>query len=119
MSAALSCFPGGKPPTTLTKNAMMMAALRGGHEAVVDDLLRAGARPNDKEKITGDLPLNVASFRGRVNAVISLLRDGADIEKPDSRGRAPLHLAAERGHLPVVYALLAVGASVDEPDDEG
>lgn len=91
----------------------MMAACRGGHDTLVDDLLRAGERPDQKDRVTGDAPIHVASSLGHVGVVTSLLREGVEPDTRDATGCGPLHLAAEHGRLPVVRAQLAAGAAVN------
>lgn len=102
-----------KLPAAWAREGALIAAARGGHEALVDDMLRAGAHPDQKEWGTGISPLHAACSLGHAAIVRSLLRGGAARNMRDSRGDAPLHLAAEKGHLSVVRALLAAGASVN------
>lgn len=97
----------------------MIAAARGGRIELVDDLLRAGTRPTQRDFTTGDTPIHVASALGYADIVSLLLRAGAEVDEKNAKGRTPLLLAAERGHVPVVRALLAAGAIVNLLSCEG
>lgn len=50
-----------------------MAAVRGGQEALVDDLLQAGFRPTERDEETGGHTLHVAAGLGHSGSVRSLL----------------------------------------------
>lgn len=112
-----SGFPAWAPsddPQEVLDEALSYAA-RGGRIAILEPLVRAGARP-DADVYRGT-PLAWAAATGRDAAVRELLRLGAD---PGGRsdfggpthGRrlTPLHLAAESGAVAVVRELLGAGA---------
>ncbi|CAN0374333.1 unnamed protein product, partial [Ectocarpus sp. 12 AP-2014] len=50
-----------------------------------------------------------AAATGLGDVVSMLLRDGAEVDVLDSKGRTAIHLSAERGSLSAVQALLAAG----------
>ena len=58
-------------------------------------------------------PLIDAAQRGDVEAVESLLEEGADVNAAQGDGMTALHWAAERGHAAVAELLIAAGAAVD------
>jgi ankyrin repeat protein len=58
-------------------------------------------------------PLIDAAKSGDVEAVRSLLADGADVNTRPGDGMTALHWAAERGHAAVAEVLLASGASAN------
>lgn len=64
----------------------LRAAAWGGHEEVVNSLLRAGASPSlpDNE---GRTPLIAAAYMGHADIVDKLLNSGADVNHSDSDGR--------------------------------
>lgn len=122
----------------------LRAAAWGGHEEVVNSLLRAGASPSlpDNE---GRTPLIAAAYMGHADIVDKLLSAGANVNHADSDGRyfqidtyrkntkttirrftfrtalsvAALCVAASQGHLKVVNLLLERNAEVDHKDRDG
>ena len=69
-------------------------------------LLAAAALPTDA-------PLIDAARNGDVEAVRSLLAEGADVNTAQGDGMTGLHWAAEGGHAAVADLLLAAGAGVE------
>lgn len=96
--------------------ALHLAAF-GGHARVVQMLVGAGARPDDRSchdgGCTGATALHLAAAAGHAEVVTALLAAGSDPRLRDDAGYTALHLASERGDLPVVRALLKGGAPVD------
>lgn len=54
-----------------------------------------------------------AVLDGNLEAVVALLKAGADVEFKDSMGRTALHLAAVDGHTEIIKVLLAKGANTE------
>jgi len=48
-----------------------------------------------------------------------LMRRGADIGLPDTKGEPLLHIAISRGHLGTVSRLIGYGAEVNQTDSKG
>ena len=71
----------------------------------------AGAGPARAQ--TGESPLADAARRQDGAALRALLRDGADVDRPQGDGATALHWAAYRDDLETVRLLLASGAAVD------
>ncbi len=99
------------------RNALMLAAA-GGHGAVVERLLAAGADPShaDREK---DCALTLAAAGGHVEAVRALLAGGAD---PNQRGpgrSTALHACLEDGGEAVAGLLIDAGTKLDVKQGEG
>jgi ankyrin repeat protein len=67
----------------------------------------------------GNTPLHIASMRGALNEIETLLAAGAKADAEGEMGDRPLHNAAMRGHGPVVKRLLEAGASPEVKDDHG
>ena len=92
----------GRPP--------LLVAAGLGRDAIVRELLQAGARVDgaDKEETT---PLILASERGHLGAVQALLKAGADVDHSDSYDDSAITSALDAGYARVVEALLQGGSS--------
>lgn len=79
------------------KAAPLQSAAAGGHERIVDMLLKNGADPNVREQ--GDYtPLHAAAQNGDVATIRILIYGGADLAARSNNGKTPLDLALEAGH---------------------
>lgn len=54
--------------------------------------------------VVGMRPLHYASWQGKADSVLMLLRAGASVNGASQDGQIPLHLAAQYGHYEVVSA---------------
>jgi hypothetical protein len=79
---------------------------------VVAGMLVAAATPNQT-------PLHIAAQTGQIEAVNSLVSDGAVINLVNDDGDTPLHLAAANGHRAVAECLLARKAKVNTQNKRG
>ena len=88
----------------------IMAASRGGNEALVLELVKRGAEVNARNEYGYDA-LMIASGRGHTAVVAVLLNHGAD---PNTRNQhfTALGLAAAFDHLPVCLLLVARAADL-------
>ena len=59
----------------------------------------------------GKTPLLYASRRGDLEAVKSLVDNGADVNLSDSMRRSPLHMAARSRSIPIIKTLIKSGAN--------
>ncbi len=96
-----------KPDPTPGKTPLFFAA-RFGHEAMIELLLSAGAKIDDKPSAIG-----VAANSGHAGAVQQLLTKGATMPPK------VLHGAASSGDVEVVKVLLAAGASINARNGRG
>jgi len=64
--------------------------------------------PTDK-----NAALRTAADRGELSNVLQLIRDGAQINEPNSDGKTALHYAAQCKNVSVVNALIQAGANVN------
>jgi len=90
------------------------AAFRG-HAATIDFLVSAGAVV-DLRRSDGFAALHVASQEGKLEAVRSLIRAGADVNLAvanEMGGGSPIIIAATKGHAAVIKALAEAGADVN------
>ncbi|PNH04094.1 Ankyrin repeat domain-containing protein 29 [Tetrabaena socialis] len=98
-------------------------ASEGGHTAVVEVLVRAGADVNSKIRGLGMTALHVASntsnTEGAVEVVKVLLKAGADVNAAAPDGKTALYYASTWGHVELIEALLKAGADVDAATRDG
>jgi serine/threonine-protein phosphatase 6 regulatory ankyrin repeat subunit B len=87
----------------------LVAAAEGGHAAIVDALLEAGADPKAAAD-DGDTALIAAARWGHQDLVTRLLAQGADLEARNAERMTALMAAAARGDLACVRILLEAGA---------
>ncbi|XP_040057061.2 BRCA1-associated RING domain protein 1 [Gasterosteus aculeatus] len=84
----------------------------------------SGGRPTSgspafmKKNHKGETPLHLAAIKGDVEAVNTLLDQGADPNLKDNAGWTPLHEACNLGHLLVVELLVSRGALLNTPGYE-
>lgn len=89
--------------------ALMVSAQFGQH-AVVQQLLRGGARASEAGA-QGLTPLVLAAQNGHVAVCGELLDAGAEMNAQAARGDTALHMAAQQGHQAVLELLLHRGAA--------
>eukprot|EP00887_Chlorella_sp_A99_P007578 scaffold28.g7578.t1 len=99
----------------------LLAALAGGHVALGELLLAAGAAPSARGGAEGRTPLHWAAYWGFAPTAGRLLAAStAELEAEDAAAAdTPLLLASRRGWAPIVDALLGAGAAVDRANREG
>jgi len=90
----------------MTRRWMVMVAVLG-----LMPMLMA-MRPVDEELLQ-------AADKGDRIQVQALLKKGADVNAPNSKGATPLHLAAQKGHREVVALLLEKGAAANAASTTG
>ena len=94
-------------------------AVQHNHAAIVEILLKAGAKPNIQENYNGTTALHCASWNGQPKIVEILLRAGADKDKTDKYGNTPLIWALKISHKDIVAILIKAGANVNQPNKNG
>lgn len=94
------------PPKT-AKAAALIGAAFSGNVAAAQCLLRTGADINERN-LSGDTPLLMACWRGRLDMVGIFLEAGADPDMRENGKKNPLVLAAWMGFTPIVAQLLNV-----------
>jgi len=83
----------------------------GPYISHIPELLEQGANVN--ANIGGSTPLLTAVSKNRLETVSLLVKRGADVNQPDSKGVTPLMLAGFNGNLDIVSVLLSGGARVN------
>jgi cytohesin len=94
-------------------NRMVGAAIRKDASAVVEALLRDGARANDILS-SGATPLDAAASAGAIKVVRVLLHSDADPNKRSRNGTSPLEGASLKGFDAIAEMLLDYGARVNQ-----
>ncbi|CAF1034269.1 unnamed protein product [Brachionus calyciflorus] len=89
-----------------------------GDECSVNTWIREGYAPDELDAY-GYTPLLNASALGRHNAVVELIKNGANVNKKGPFGFTPLHAAAQGGHRDVVIELLKNGAEINAQNEDG
>ncbi|KAL0963736.1 hypothetical protein UPYG_G00310280 [Umbra pygmaea] len=74
--------------------------------------------PLVKKNHKGETPLHLAAIKGDVEAVKTLLDEGADPNFKDNAGWTPLHEACNLGHQSVVEVLVSRGVLLNTPGYE-
>lgn len=74
---------------------------------------------SNTKKLMALSELHLAAKRGSVEAVMMLLRDGAETDERDKYGMTPLAWAVDRCHIDIVRILIAAGADVNASDAHG
>jgi ankyrin repeat protein len=108
---------GGQPAIDGAKNAaaLLPAAAKNKHWALVKLLIEQGAPPNTTlPHQEGSAVLHLAAEAGDLKLVKWLLARKADLKSLDVRGWTPLVRAAEAGQIDLAKFLLAHGARADD-----
>ncbi|XP_032236532.1 serine/threonine-protein phosphatase 6 regulatory ankyrin repeat subunit A-like isoform X3 [Nematostella vectensis] len=104
--------------THTTKETPLHDCARSGNNDILGALLGAMSQRKiqaavNRRSSIGLAPLHIASEKGHVDVVKTLLRYQARVDVFDETGKAALHFAAERGHLAVAQELLEHKAYVN------
>lgn len=102
----------------------LMAAIEGGHEDVIDLLLKGGANADPEvgasmhvDGLGGASPLYIATRKENLAVIKKLLKRGVDVNRPAPNGWTPLKSAAQQGNLDIVKVLLDAGADPNIADN--
>jgi serine/threonine protein kinase len=109
---------GANPNDSHLGTTVLMLAAKDGQAGIASDLLKAGARLDQKDG-DGDTALMYAAIDGRTNVVSVLLNAGADVNARNNKGDTPLLAAALRGRTGVVKLLLDAGADASVKNQKG
>ena len=98
-----------------TGKTALLAAVQGGHTAIADALIDAGASMLHADK-NGNTCLHWAAATGHRDLTALLLRKGAfDVNAPNHRNDTPYALAVREGHGDVAQLLASAGAVASPP----
>ena len=93
----------------------IVAAARGGHEAIVDYLMQEGTEFGISELRI--CILQEALWNGNIQLVSAMLDAGADVNDNSCGLVLPLNISASQGHDEIVRLLLARGARLEDRSD--
>lgn len=99
----------GMPPVIYGKSALW-TAIEFGHVDVVQVLIDAGLNVSESGEYGETMIMR--ALNGKLEMVETLIKAGADVNKPNDYKMAPLAIAAEQGKVDIVQALLKAGANV-------
>ncbi|KAI1075791.1 hypothetical protein F5B20DRAFT_373565 [Whalleya microplaca] len=99
-----------------TRNTALAQGAESGNVAIIPQLPTEYTVMMRKDRETAFVD---ATRNGHLDAVQSLLEQGARLDSTDDQGRAGLSRAARGGHCEVVRVLLEKGASIDLTDNDG
>jgi ankyrin repeat protein len=95
----------------------LIFAIEHGNEAIVSELLNAGASPSQWD-IT-DTPLTAAARERQSGIVDLLIKAGGDVNNPVEDGITPLMCAASSHCMRSVELLIEAGARMNDVDSDG
>lgn len=98
--------------------ALMHVAGRKGLERCVNELLKAGALPNESDEMKISA-LMVAARIGNLDVIKLLIENGADIDSADMDGKTALSVAAREAYAGCVEYLISKGANLDIAGADG
>lgn len=90
-----------------------------GNPEMVQLLLNAGAKVNEKNRERGFTPLHASAYTGNAAIAALLIKADANVNAVDGFSSTPLHQAAEYGNTEMVELLLHKGAKVNTYDTNG
>jgi ankyrin repeat protein len=95
-------------------------AVAFNHPAVVGVLLRNGGLEEvNMQDMDGCVPLHECATTGRLEMIVELAENGADLNVQDNEGYTPLMYAVFAGHVECVQTLLAMSADPTIADMSG
>jgi ankyrin repeat protein len=99
----------------------LLVACRDGHEAIVTELLKAGADVNAVEPTFGAVPLHKAVYNGHAGITQMLVQQpGIDLNFQGwTNGYTPLHDALWHGFVDCARILVEAGARLDLKGHDG
>ena len=105
-------------PDSQQNGSPLHVTIRQNNLEMLEVLLKAGAKTEDRDRMDNATPLIDAARFSRPEIIDQLVKAGADLHARDKDGNTPLHIAAFSGNEPSVRALLAAGAGLEQQDNK-
>lgn len=100
-------------------NTALIFAVDANHPELVEELLRRGGNPNQKNE-RGITALGHAIFHNKSNALDALLKNSkTDLSQTGSEGEPISHAALFYGKKDALHAMLKAGADINQKDENG
>jgi len=100
----------------ITEHQRLLLAALEGRVDELNELIERGLNIGECSGFQhGQELIHVAAAEGHSQFIEPLLKQGADIDAVDSKGKKAIHLAVENTHWETVCALVEHGADVNEP----
>jgi ankyrin repeat protein len=118
---AAGADPDSRPrPEATDQRTPLIAAATAAELGALRALIAAGAGVDrDSNGLTALIAATRDSYDGRIEAVMTLLANGADPNRADEAGNTPLHFAALTRDAGVAQSLIDAGARIDAINREG
>jgi ankyrin repeat protein len=103
------------------KEGELKALCEAASEGDVRAIMRWAARPEllNARDAEGWIPLHVAAYCGRREAVKALVWLGSSVNSQNSLGGTPLLMASQEGHESTARILVSLGGDVNIPNKQG
>lgn len=86
---------------------------------LIKQKIENGEDLNQKDEVTGNTLLHIASRSGKIKIVQLLIYNGANVNEPNNSGMSALHYACNREHFKTARELVSSGANVNQRNSDG
>ena len=111
--------PRDKRPLPLRGTPLHYAALCGLHFIVEFLVIERSQDVHSRGFTNNETPLHLASKRGHIKTVRTLIKHGADVAAQNKDRDTPLHLASKEGQVEVAHVLMEHGADMAAQNKDG
>lgn len=98
---------------------VLYAAVQKGDNEIIDLLIASGASPTQAISSTGDTPIAMAAFAGKLDILQKLESLGSSINTTNKKGDMPIHESIMGGHIDVIEYLLSKGVDINVKGGDG
>ncbi|NLB56194.1 MAG: hypothetical protein GX811_10610 [Lentisphaerae bacterium] len=106
--------------TVISVNAdSLMASLRQDDIDTITELIKEDPRAVCAPTKLGNLPIHQAAFTGNTEALVELIKNGADVNAGNAEKWSPLHFAIWNNNLKSAQLLISEHAEIDAQTSDG